>query len=75
MTDKVGPTGNYPDGKLNEHDEGELSMAVGIEEGVVVIKFGAAVTWLGLSPDAAVDLAKALLARASQLATMRRCDG
>lgn len=42
---KLGATGKFPQGKLNARDEGELTIAVGIKDGVVMIDFGKPVKW------------------------------
>jgi len=36
----LGATGAFPQGKANEHDEGELRMAVGSGDGIVRVDFG-----------------------------------
>lgn len=61
----LGPTGQFPEGKLSEHDEGEIKIAVGHDKGKVIIDFGAKVTWLGFTPDQAEDIADALLKHAN----------
>ena len=38
---------SYPDGKLNQSDDGALTIASYIEKGRVVLKFGEEVSWLG----------------------------
>lgn len=40
FADKLGPTGQFPQGKLTPHDEGEIRIAVGIEQGKVVMPSG-----------------------------------
>lgn len=37
----------YPDGKLNDDDEGSLKIALLIEDNRVIIDFGKKVSWLG----------------------------
>ena len=56
--EKPGPTGEYPQGRLNENDEGELKIAVGHAHGKVFCDFGESVTWFALDPDGARDLAR-----------------
>ena len=60
--EQVGPTGKFPKGKLNKDDEGELQIAVGVDrkEKKVLINFGKPVSWAGLDPDGARDLATVL---------------
>lgn len=60
----IGPTGRYPEGKLNESDGGELQFAVGHQKGNVIIAFGAAVEWAALTPDGARRLAQSLIRHA-----------
>jgi len=57
----------YPEGKLNEHDEGQLQVAVGVENGRVVIGFGKRVEWVGFSPDQAAHIAALLLKHAKTI--------
>ena len=61
MTTKLGPTGRFPQGKLNPTDEGELTFAVGVENGKVGIAFGAPVAWLAMEPDQALALAEDII--------------
>jgi hypothetical protein len=57
---KVGPTGEriYP--PMNETDEGALNMAIGAVDGKVVLNFGTPISWIGMTPEDARDLGKAL---------------
>lgn len=57
----LGSTGTFPQGKLAPDDEGGLRMAVGEKDGKIVIDFGKQVSWIGLSPKDARDLARLLL--------------
>jgi hypothetical protein len=62
----LGATGAFPQGKLNDNDEGELRMAVGYEPvgDIVRVEFGKPVAWLGLPRVNAVELANMLLRHA-----------
>ncbi len=53
---KPGPTGEFPDGKINFDDEGEIVIACGSYEGNVVIEFGSPIKWIVMSPDQAREL-------------------
>lgn len=64
---KPGPTGKFPEGKISDDDEGELVMAVGHEEGNVIVKLGIAVTWFGLPPPEARAFAAAIIAHAEEI--------
>lgn len=37
----------YPDGKLNENDNGELRIATYVKDGRVILDFGKDVSWIG----------------------------
>jgi hypothetical protein len=67
MTLPIGPTGHFPEGQLNDDDEGELTIAIGAEQGNVVIQFGKAVSWLAMPPEQAEQIAHSLLKRAAQV--------
>lgn len=64
----VGATGEFPQGKLNDSDEGALKLAVAYDKlnGVVRVDFGKPVTWLGLPPPEARALALLLLDHAGK---------
>lgn len=64
----LGATGEYPDGKLNEADEGAAIMAIGHGKGRVIVDFGQPVAWVGLSPQEAVTMAQYLINQARQAA-------
>ena len=52
---KLGATGEFPQGKMNSEDEGELRLGVTADKGNVVIAFGTPVTWIGLPPKVALE--------------------
>ena len=60
----LGATGQYPQGHLNDNDEGELKLAVGTEGGKVVMNFGKLVAWIGFDPEQALTLADSLREKA-----------
>ena len=64
----LGATGEFPGGKLNEHDEGELQFRIGAdtERKKVVIDFGKSISWIGFNPEDARELAIALLEAADK---------
>lgn len=63
----LGATGQFPQGKLDATDEGELKLAVGIEDDKVVIAFGKPVAWFGMDWKQAMQLAFSLKAKAEQV--------
>lgn len=63
----LGATGRYPAGKLNEDDQGELRAAIGVEGDKLTIHFGKPVTWLALTPEQALGLARVLTTNAARM--------
>jgi len=63
----LGPTGDFPLGKLNESDEGGLKLAIGIKDDTVIIEFGTSVTWFGLSSRDARNFAQLILDKAAEI--------
>ena len=55
-----GATGQFPNGKLTEHDEGEIQFAVGERGENVIIDFGKPVAWFAMSAEQAEGLADCL---------------
>ena len=53
----AGETGQFPQGKLTDSDEGELRIVIGSLKGKVVLAFGKSITWIGLDPRQARGLA------------------
>lgn len=65
---RVGPTGDFPRGKLNPADEGGLRVAVThTGNGTIVIDFGARVAWIGLDVTTARALANCILQHAKEI--------
>lgn len=66
---RVGPTGEFPDGKLDDSDKGELTLAVTAmpAENVVRIDFGTALSWLALPRAEVLQLAHILKEAALKL--------
>lgn len=60
-TIELGPTGAFPEGKLNDSDEGELAFAVYHKDGKVILEFNTPVKWLGVNAGQAIDLGKTLI--------------
>ena len=70
---KLGATGNFPRGQADEHDEGELRLAIASDRanGIVRIEFGKPIAWLGLPVSEARDLAAMLLEKAAEVEGMK----
>lgn len=63
---QIGATGEFPEGKIAEHDEGEIAFAVGHRHGKVLIEFGTPVAWMGMNPQQAIALANTLITHAKR---------
>ena len=57
----LGAQGSYPDGKLNEADEGALQFAIARMDEFVVIDFGKSVTWLAVQAHDAKRIGQQLI--------------
>lgn len=66
---KLGPTGKHPFGKVHEDDDGEIQMGLAADHanGTVILNFGASISWIGLYPAQAKELAQAMIAKADEL--------
>lgn len=56
--------GEYPDGRLNPHDEGAFAVMLGHEKGKVVMRFPSPTVWVGFTPEQAMDIAQMLITHA-----------
>lgn len=63
---KLGPTGNFPQGKLKSDDEGEIKIGVTNDKGKVIIDFGKPVAWIGFDPAQAKEIGRLLNLHAIQ---------
>ncbi len=66
----LGATGQFPNGKLVDHDEGEIRFAVGSDpdKAVVLLDFGKSLRSVGMSPQQAIDVAQSLIKHARAVA-------
>jgi len=71
MATRFGPTGEFPRGKHDESDEGELQIGVRVEKSIVVVNFGKPIAWLGMPPAQARELAQLLLSNADKAALVQ----
>ena len=67
--EKPGPTGNFPEGKLNKDDEGELKIAIAADHrnNVVLIRFGGPVAWFAMGPEQALQFANQIKGKGKEL--------
>lgn len=63
----LGPTGQFPNGKIRPDDEGQVRVAVTVENNRIMIRFGASLTWLGLDAATADEMIRVLTERRKEL--------
>ena len=59
--DKLGATGELPDGLITSSDEGEIKFAVARSGDRVVLDFGTAVAWIGFDGQQAIEIGRRLM--------------
>ena len=74
MKSPFGPTGEFPRGKLNRHDEGALNIGITNMNGVVRIEFGKKIAWIGLPPNEALSFAAIIIKHAMTLKGLDHAD-
>lgn len=57
---KIGPTGDFLESKLDRDDEGGLNIGIDTQEDRVVVLFGKPVSWIGFPYEHARQLAHLL---------------
>lgn len=62
---QLGATGQFPNGKIDENDEGEIKIAIGSKSGTVFIEFGTSVRWIGFTPQQARQVAATIIEHAN----------
>ena len=62
----LGATGKFPEGQLDDTDEGELRLGVAAYKGKVVINFGKPIAWFAMTPEQADTVADMLRSKASE---------
>jgi hypothetical protein len=62
----------FPEGKIHPDDEGQISVAIGIDNGNVIINFGKPIAWLGLPPAACMEMGRTLIKRAREALEMEK---
>jgi hypothetical protein len=64
---EIGATGDWPQGKLNEDDEGGLAVEISTVGANVRVDFGKPVAWLAMDPDGALALASGIIEHAMRI--------
>ena len=57
----------YPHGKLNDNDQGETPVKIGVENNKLVIEFDYPMKWIGMTKEMALELAEILIRKANLL--------
>lgn len=60
-------TDQFPRGKFNEDDEGQLEMRIGVRDKTVILDFGKPVVWFGMDYHTAMNLADNIRRRAQEI--------
>jgi hypothetical protein len=68
MTDNT----HYPRGQLNEEDRGELSLALLVRDGEVILRFGKPIAWFGLGKSDVAALCRHIEQHAASAAQSGR---
>lgn len=58
---QLGATGNFPKGKVNKEDQGEIRIALRKEGRKIFIDFGKPVAWVGFESNEAIQLGTKLI--------------
>jgi hypothetical protein len=73
MNDEFGPTHDFPEGKLDESDEGGLNIAISHDDkGNVRLDFGTPTAWIALGHVAARALAGLIMEHAVAAKGLKR---
>ena len=67
QTPKIGPTGQYPAGKVSPEDRGGIACALYHRAGRIFMDFGTSLTFIAMTPAEARAFAKALREKADQV--------
>jgi hypothetical protein len=65
---KLGATGQFPDGKLSDNDEGEIMIGIAVYRGKVLFNFGKPVQGVGFTPEQAEQIGRDLINKAREAA-------
>ena len=74
LRNKLGAMGEYPEGKLNETDEGAIQFGVLHDPatGKVLLNFGTPVSWIGMNAGQAAKLGNTLIKHARDVRVIKQ---
>jgi hypothetical protein len=53
----LGATGKFPDGKLNDNDDGEIRFSLTVQDGkLIIFDFGKNIKWIGFTKKEAIQI-------------------
>lgn len=61
MIPNLGATGNFPDGKITDDDEGEIRIGITEKDGIVIVDFCKPLSWIGFTKEQALQIAQTLI--------------
>lgn len=65
---QLGATGQFPEGKLSDNDEGEIMIGIAVYRGKVLFSFGKPVQGIGFTPEQAEQIGRDLINKAREAA-------
>lgn len=65
MIPNIGATGEFPDGKLTDDDEGEIRIGITEKDNVIVLDFCKPISWIGFTKEQAIQIAQTLIDKAN----------
>lgn len=67
-TPSIGATGQFPEGKINEADKGQIKFEVTEKDNNIILNFGSTpITWIGFTREEAIKAANSILELAFNL--------
>lgn len=63
----------HPRGKLNDTDDGQLGIAIGVHDNTIIVEFNRSVIWIGLDKELAYKFADAIVKHANSLHDDIKC--
>lgn len=64
----MGATGNFPQGKIINEDQGEIALGIATYQGKIIMNFGEKpISWIGFTEVEARQIAESLISRANEL--------
>ena len=67
FTEDIGATGEFPNGKINEDDQGQIKIGITTEDRKIIVAFGKPVEWIGFTRDEAISLCNSIMERAFKI--------